>query len=451
MTSWYANHADSRWDGDGTQAPAIDMSEKIDVRQFTQDIRYNFSWKSRLNGTVGASYWREKVEQTYWFAPNEQYMSYLILQMPQYLVNADGSTIPMSALPLDPKLGSLAGMPLPANHQEENVSGATNQAADLFLDATWRITRRLHFTGGVRATYENFRVTNQSVMKGGDPSVLGMLTGMYPNLFFKVMDKTEVKKSWKALTSRASLAYELRPDATVFLGYSRGRRPHAIQFDAQGNSEILNQEILNSFDGGFKIAMAQRLWVDLTVFYQLFSDFQTSAWVTNNYLILDAGKATSYGAETSIKAALLKILDVFGNYSFMHSRFDKIDSQGNTQEYGGNTFRLTPENSFTLGFNMKIPLGRDLRFFLDPYYTWKSHIWFEDANTPGLDQNAFGLLYANAGFSWSEPAVSLAFSGSNLLDEKYIISAGNTGTMFVVPTFIPGAPRMVGARITWRF
>jgi outer membrane receptor protein involved in Fe transport len=278
-----------------------------------------------------------------------------------------------------------------------------------------------------------------------------MLTGMYPNLFFKVADKTEVKKSWFAVTSRASLAYELRPDANVFLGYSRGRRPHAIQFDAQGNSEILNQEILNSFDAGFKTAMAQRLWVDLTVFYQLFSDFQTNAWVNNNYLILDAGKATSYGAETSVKAALMKNLDLFGNYSYMHSRFDKNDSQGNAQEYAGNTFRLTPENSFTLGFNMKIPLGRDLRFFLDPYYTWKSHIWFEDANTPGLDQNAFGLLYANAGFYWLEPAVTLAFSCSNLLDEKYIISAGNTGTMFGVPTFVPGAPRMVSCKITWKF
>ncbi|HOI50275.1 MAG TPA: TonB-dependent receptor, partial [Prolixibacteraceae bacterium] len=66
ITSYYTNSANSRWDGDGTAAPAIDMAETADVKQFTQELRYNFSKGSRTNGSVGASYWREKVDQTYW-------------------------------------------------------------------------------------------------------------------------------------------------------------------------------------------------------------------------------------------------------------------------------------------------------------------------------------------------------------------------------------------------
>jgi outer membrane receptor protein involved in Fe transport len=45
----------------------------------------------------------------------------------------------------------------------------------------------------------------------------------------------------------------------------------------------------------------------------------------------------------------------------------------------------------------------------------------------------------------------LAVWGSNLLDEKYIVSAGNTGSLFGDPTQIPGAPRMFGTKISWKF
>ncbi len=450
-TSYYTNHADSRWDGDGTAAPAIDMAENIEVKQFTQELRYNFSLNSRINGFAGVSYWREKARQTYWFGPNEQHMAYLLLGMPQFLVMPDGTPVPMAGLPQDPRLGPLAGMPLPSSHSEENLSGATNQAFDAFADATWRITERFSLTGGIRGTREKFKVTNESRMTGGSPSALGMLTGMSPNLFFKPVPETRVKETWKALTYRANLKYDFNENANFFAGYAKGRRPHVIQFNSAGESEIMQEETLHSFDAGIKTAVARRLWADVTGFYQLFSDFQTNAWVDNNYLVRDAGKATSYGVEGSLKIALLKNIDLFGNYAWIHARFDSIDSQGNGQEYAGNEFRLTPEHSYTAGINARMQLVRGFRLFAVPSWSWKSHVWFEDANTPGLEQEAYGMLNATAGFILDKPGVTVSLTGTNLLEEQYVISAGNTGTLFGVPTFIPGAPRMLGAKITWTF
>lgn len=450
-TSYYKNGADSRWDGDGTAAPAIDMAETIGVNQFTQEIRYNFSKNSRTNGFLGASYWREKANQTYWFGPNEQYISYLLLQMPEYLVDAEGHVSPMVVVPDNPLLGSLAGMPLFPEHEEENRSAAVNQAVDLFLDATWRMTSRLNFTAGVRGTWEQFKVSNESLMTGGNPSTLGLLTQMVPNLFFKPVDRTTVKKRWKALTYRANLSYDVQGNFTVFAGYSKGRRPHVIQFNSAGNSEIMNQEILNSFEAGTKISLSRRLWFDITGFYQLFKNFQTSTWENNNYLIKDAGKATSWGAETSLKAAVLKNLDIFGNYAYIHARFDSLDSQGNQQEYKGNHFRLTPVQSYTVGMNGRLKMTRNLHFFIVPSYSWKSHVWFEDANTPGLEQPAFGMLNGSAGFSFTDPRLVVSVNGTNLLNEKYLISGGNTGSMFGVPTFIPGMPSLIYGKITWKF
>lgn len=50
----------TRWDGDGTAAPAIDMSENDGARQFYQEIRDNYSINNKLNGSLGVSYWMEK-------------------------------------------------------------------------------------------------------------------------------------------------------------------------------------------------------------------------------------------------------------------------------------------------------------------------------------------------------------------------------------------------------
>ena len=453
LTSAYSNTAASRWDGDGTRAPAIDMAESVDVNQFTQEIRYNFSRKSRTNGFIGTGYWRENVKQTYWFGPNEQHMAYLFLQMPGLLIAPDGNAYPMERLPDSPAFGPLAGMPLPSEHEEENRSSAINQAFDIFGDATWKLRPRLSFTAGLRGTYEIFSVTNESMMTGGSPSVLGMLIGNQPNLFFRPVDFTEVQKNFLSYTGRVNLKHDFNSYSNVFVGYARGRRPNVIQFNSIGQSEVMNQEVVHSFDGGFKLSHQQRYWFDAGVFYHLYRDFQTTAWdtVSINYLIRDAGKATSYGAEATLKAALLHNLDIFGNYAYIHARFDSIDSEGNAQEYFGNIFRLTPEHSFAVGLHARVELTGNLQISAVPTYSWKSHFWFEDANTPGLEQEAFGILNLRAGFEMGKPRLTIAFTASNLLNEQYIVSAGNTGTMFGTPTFVPGVPRMLGTRVTWRF
>jgi iron complex outermembrane receptor protein len=38
-----------------------------------------------------------------------------------------------------------------------------------------------------------------------------------------------------------------------------------------------------------------------------------------------------------------------------------------------------------------------------------------------------------------------------LLDQQYVTSGGNTGSLFGVPTFVPGSPQMFGAKVTWEF
>lgn len=447
----------SRWDGDGTASAAIDMSETSESWQFYQELRYNFSKKdNRLNGSYGASLWMEEASQNYWFSPNEQDLFHLFFNTGM-LVDANGQPVSVSSLPEDPMLGPLSGMPLVNDHQEENLSSANNKALEGFVDFNYQLTRKWSVTAGARVIAEKFSLTNSALMSGGNPATLGMLTGNYPNLFFKPGDDREIHESSLATTYRAGLKYAFGPNANVFAGYSRGRRPKALQFNSAGEEQVLKAEIVDSYDLGIKTGIKNRIWLDLGLFYHEYTNFQTTAWIASadsgefNYIVKDAGKASAYGAETNLKVALFKGLDVFGNYAYIHARFDSTGVDGLPQEYAGNMFRLTPEHSFAAGIHARSEITSGFVLFAVPSYSWKTMVFFEDANTPGIEQAAYGVLNIHAGIELPDQGLTLAIYAKNLLDEKYIVSAGNTGSLFGAPTQIPGSPKMIGAKLTWKF
>jgi iron complex outermembrane receptor protein len=444
----------TRWDGDGTAAAAIDMSENDGAGQFYQELRYNYSIGNRLNGSIGASYWNEKASQNYWFSPNEQDMFHLFFNT-GYLVTADGQPYPVTNLPPDPQLGPLAGAPLVTDHQEENNNDATNQALEGFADANYQLTGKLSLTAGVRLINEWIGLTNMAQMTGGSPATLGYLSGNYPNLFFRPGASQSISTTNLAFTYRGGLKYSFSENSNIFLNYSRGRRPKVLQFTSTGEEQILDAEIVNSYDLGFKTAIQQRIWFDIGLFYYGYLNFQTSAWVADpgtgefDYIVKDGGKASGYGTEVNVKYAVLKGLQFFGNYAFIHARFAENDVDGARQNYAGNMFRLTPEHSFAIGLNTRVEIGREIYLFLIPSWSWQTKIFFEDANTPGLEQDGYGLLNLSAGIGYKN--LILAFYGSNLMEEEYIVSAGNTGSLFGDPTQIPGAPRMFGTKLSWKF
>ncbi|MCL2561891.1 MAG: TonB-dependent receptor [Rikenellaceae bacterium] len=465
LTSFHDNKGDSHWDGDGTAAPAIDMTEYIKANQFSQELRYNFS-RNRFNGFTGASYWREDVRQEYGFNPNEQYLVWLLMDMFQPGMG-DAMILPNgqpNQMYDEMFSGILAGMGMPSmpmpplgERKEMKTTSAVNSAYDIFADMSYDLTDRLVLTAGLRGTWERLTVVDRvDPVEGSAPSTLGMLTqimttGTYdpqnPNFLF-APTFGEDKKTYFSTVWRANLKYLIGEHATLFGGYSKGRRPNVLQPDAEGNIEEMNAERVDNFEVGFKYLKKGRLWFDVGLFYFLYNNFQAATFDNMVYRIIDAGKAKSYGAELTLNATVCRWLDVFGNYAYIHARFD--DNPANSV-FAGNRFRLTPDHSFALGLNAKARLTRNIGMIFTPTYSYKSKIWFEDDNNPELTQDAYGLLNLNLAFRFRKPALNVSFFCNNVTDERYIISAGNTGSMFGVPTFVPGLPTTLGMRLKWNF
>ncbi len=302
--------------------------------------------------------------------------------------------------------------------KKKNTINATNQAIEAYVDGTFQLTRKLYFSVGIRGTYDMNKLSDEAAFTAGSESVLGMFVGEYPgntpNLFFKPSDLQEIKKNTLSLTGRAGLEYRLNDNTNIFTNYSRGRRPTVLQFTSTGEEQVLDAEILNNYDAGFKTIINSRFFIDVVAFYQKYKNFQTNAWIADtasgefNYLVKNGGMATSYGGEATVKAAIIEQLELFGNYAYLHATFDSTDIDGLTQEYTGNTFRLSPKHSFTVGFNAHTNITPTIAIFVSPSYSFKTHMYFEDANTEGLEQDAYGLLNINGGLSLSDPNMILS-------------------------------------------
>lgn len=456
ITSYQTNESFERWDGDGSAAAAIDMSETIDANLFSQEIRLNYSIGNKFTGFSGFNFLKEKVDQTYWFSPNETHMAHLFLD-PSYMIMPDGQPYSLEALPPYPQLGPLAGAFLAPYHEEESINTADNTATEFFTDGTWKLTPKFSLTAGFRIVFDKSEVSNQANYLNGFPATLGFFTGNYPNVFFRPSDFQSTTSNFSGFTGRLVAAYKVSDNANFFLTYAKGRRPNVIQYQSDGSSEILGAEIVNSIDLGFKTVVNNRLMLDAAIFYHDYHNFQTNAWVadpaTGNfaYLIKDGGKASTFGLETSFQYSISDHLKINGNYAYIKARYNKKDEDGNSQEYAENYFRLTPDHSFSFSTKYHTNLTSHIKFFMIPSVSYKSHFFFEDANTEGIDQDGYILFNLSTGIRLLDPSLTFTLFAHNLFDEKYLISAGNTGSLFGIPTFVPAIPRTFGLKINWSF
>ena len=457
LTSYHDNLSDSRWDVLGTIAPAMDMTDKVTADQFTQELRYNFLLE-RVKGFVGGSLWRENVKQNYGFFPNEQLFAYILMDnfpgmagMANNMI-VNGQPNPMTALP--PQFTGLPyDLPLPGHGEREEMkeNTAVNTSYDLFTDLSYNLTDQLVLTAGLRSTWDYITMTDEvKPVPGSAPSTLGMLVYQQPveNFLYAVSPFQKVSKEYYSTTWRTNLKYLINKQSIVFVGYSKGRRPPVLQPDRDGNVGEVFAEKVDNFELGFKYLNAGRFWFDIGLFYFLYNNFQAYYFENMDYKTVNAGKATSLGAEINANVTVLDFLDVFGNYNYIKARFD--DDKVN-QIFAGNSFRLTPDHSFTLGLNAKAKITNNLGVVFTPYYSYKSDMWFSDENVDELSQDAYGLLNMNLTFKLHKPALNISLFCNNLTDERYLIGGGNSGNMFGAPTFIPGAPRLFGAKVMWKF
>ena len=339
-------------------------------------------------------------------------------------------------------LQGISGKTLDTAYTEQGKNYGTNQAVEVFADGTLKLTKSLNFTLGIRGTYENQETGYSSTTV---PSMFGAV------LYHPTENgaKVTAKDSYWSWVGRAALNYMIGRN-NIYASVSRGRRPGVLYFNNNPKDfETLRPEIIYSYEAGVKGSLMQgRLNYDFCAYYYDWYNYQTSVFnaTTSKYEYNDAGRAHSFGLEASLNFSPCRYLNVFGNWSYIDGKFNDKDDKGNTQRYAGNRFRLTPKNSFSVGFDLNVPTSQNASFYLRPTYSWKSKVYFEESNEPELTQDAYGLLNFTAGYRFQPGKVyyEIGAFGKNVLDEKYVVDAGNSGRQIGFPTYVGGTRSVVG-------
>jgi outer membrane receptor protein involved in Fe transport len=447
-----------RFDADGTPAPVLQFDEDAQGDQFSQEFRLAYDDDGAFTGFGGASFFWEDGSQRVPFRTDERvFIALLNPDLPLFGPNGEPTVVP--AIP-NPETG--ASIPLKDAHQEAFENFGTTSALETFVDGTYQPTDRLSLTAGLRFTFEDvtgeYEVTNSET-----PGRLGFLLGASPNnLFAPTNGRLSESEQFTSAVGRFVADYAFSDEANVFASVSRGRRPNVINVDADG-STILDAEIVWSYETGIKgRAFNERFEYEANGYYYDYSNFQTSVTELQDGEFVaetrDSGAATAFGFETAVRGALLPGVSVFGNYSYIDATFDEEDENGDPQELANNRFRLTPEHTFALGADITLPVNDRASVFVRPSFTFKSQFFFDEENTefdnspnPSISQDAYGLLNVRGGVRLLDDRFTVEGFVKNLLDEEYLIDAGNTGKSFGVPTYIAGPPRLVGIRLSGRF
>lgn len=465
------------FDGDGTRAPVLSLTEEAIGTQLSQELRLNYTGEQGFRGFGGVNiFWEDVLQATpletderslfALFNPfvradienspslsEEQKALILDAVPPIPLINADGMPNLVPALPdLPSLLGPLSGFPLNPLHRESQTNFGKNYALEIFADGTYALNEKMDVTLGIRTTYENIT----GAIESDDSDTFGGLSfvlGNFPNNIFPPSEgRISHTETFFSAVGRLAAEYRVSELLNLFATISRGRRPNVVQVLGTEVS-VLDDEIVWSYEiGGKLLSQENRLQWDVNAYYYDYRDFQTLvARLTEDQGLVfenrDVGNATALGAETSLQWVIARPVQLFANYALIHARFDEFDVDGNEQAQAGNTFRLTPRHSGSAGLNLELPWSGVGKFFLRPTYNFRSRVFFEEDNRPELSQEAYALLNVRGGFRTRNERYELALYANNLLDTQYIIDGGNIGDAFGIPTFIPGPPRLFGVQL----
>jgi outer membrane receptor protein involved in Fe transport len=491
ITGWRRHDGVDRFDADGSQADLIEFDEDAWGRQFSQEVRFNFDNGGKFTGFVGGSYFDERANRDLHYQADERQL-YALLS-PQ--INANTAALLGPALanlyfPILPLLNANAtpnvsrtftwlpvpGLvpPTPANpagflqiplnpdHRETFGNDVDVRAIEFFADGTWQFDDRWSLTLGLRATHESIEYGYFAAP--GNGSSLGFLLsargtpacGAPPctNLLFPATaGRLSASESYRSWVGRAVLGYRIGDDTNAYASISRGRRPAMLNVSDLGTEDV-EPEIVWNYELGLKGAAAEGRFVyDLALYYYDYTNFQAS--VQNDtpppfFVTTNAGKAHALGFEASLLGRFSDHVNGWLNYGYIDAGFNAFDDDGTYQELAGNRFRMTPKQSVSLGLDWTIPLQNGDSLYLRPAYSWRSQVYFEDENQPGIEQDSYGLLSLRAGWRFAE-GWEVAIWGNNLSDEEYLIDAGNTGLLFGIPTVIPGPDRSYGVTLRAKF
>ncbi|MBB5732753.1 outer membrane receptor protein involved in Fe transport [Altererythrobacter atlanticus] len=498
--AWNRFRAQFAGDVDGFAFDTATTGEESENRQWSGDLRLHYQPADGLSAFIGASFADESGSQDILLQVDERDLlalqtGFLDRTNPVPLPEAVYSSSPAvtgqlqgiaaaSGFALDGSLALALANNMLGDHSERLLRSADNQYREIFAGMVFQPAERWKFELGLRYTDERKRsgiestIYQRSVLAG----VLGALTqpasvrdpllqalaapgaahipasASYPvpnfGLLYQEGNRDERELEAGGFSWRASAIYEASPDFNLYAIYARGRRPEVLSTQpplspgGEARFSDLASEVVDSIELGFKLNSGP-FRLEAAGFYYDYRHFQTEVLQGTTLVSMDAGKASSHGAELTARYAVMPAFTLFATYGYTRARFG-------AGLYDGNHVRLSPDHSLSFGANMALDLGIG-ELTATPTLNWRSRVYFDNSNGDlsafsgaflrplafEASQQPYALAALHVGFEPDNSPLRLQAHIENLFDQDYVRDLGTGSVSFGLPSYVAGAPRSI--------
>jgi len=251
----------------------------------------------------------------------------------------------------------------------------------------------------------------------------------------------------KALLPKLELTYSPAPNVRLFGSLGAGFKPGGFSaFTGNRSLSAFRPERTIAWEAGIsQMALGNTLSSTVRAFmydirgYQIERSFATGS-TADDYLVVNAPKARSVGAEIELAWRPVTGLSVSSNFGFTQVTLREFRDPYTGQSYNGKQAPFVPRYDFTLRIEYHHASG----WFGLVKWSANGRTYYTESEDIAFAQRAYGLLGARLGFAvgrWSVAAYA-----ENIFNHHYYssISAGtNHGT--------PGAPRTQGVETQFAF
>ena len=414
-------HADFGRDGDNSYVDYNgDVHNEHDT-QITQELQASGS-ASRLKWVAGAYYLQERTtDQT-------------------NLVTAEGLFQALSTLPQNNPL-YLARYALDFNLYFDNHQTTKDYAG--YFNGEYAFTERLSLQAGVRYTDET-KDFSQFVENDVGTTIflpVNPITGAVDTSNTSVPSPAcsslqDVGRSYTCTTKadewspRASLNMKWNENVFEYLQWSRGFESGGINGRPTSVAEIADYkpEYLNSTELGLKtLLFDHRLRLNTAIFYDKYSDIQVLLTQGASVVIQNAAKATVYGLEEDVQAAVTTHWSLQGSLGYLHNEYNNwSDSLGS---YTWRKLQDAPEWTANVAsaYETHVASGAGVRFTTN--VAFMSWMFLDAANSPVLRAPSRTLLDASVFYLAPSGRWDLGVEGKNLSDQR-VLTSGYNGLAF---------------------
>ncbi|MFM9853363.1 MAG: TonB-dependent receptor [Sphingomonadaceae bacterium] len=359
--------------------------------------------------------------------------------------------------------------------------------------ARFRVSQQTS-TLGYRADGTSYAVYGQGTWRpGGKDGAFGVTLGLRYSWDRKHFDRfqngpqpfataadialNDRRASFSAPTGNLTIDYRAAEDINLYARIARGYRSGGFNArqatSAATNFGLLpfNNEIIWSYEAGFKTEFSNRLRLNGAAFYNVYSDLQVGVPVpiqgsgSFGTAVANAGKVIYYGFELEGQFKLNDIFSIDGNVGYTGKKFREFNSRDDSAARVPTNIAAvispaySPDWTTTIAANARFPLGADGHVTARVGYNYtSSFILFNNAITAPFQRetngDARGLVDAQLKFDGLKIGggsdIGLTLWAKNLTNQKYRVRSVDFGALGFAYTVF-GEPRTFGATLDIAF